>query len=134
MSTSHTSPNDSEHDLAALQGLWEQVDFEENGIFNPPDEHGAPGALTLIRGHRFEVRTIEGNLLLEGNFTLDASTTPKGITWVNSMGADAGKQLLASYQLEGDRFVFIAADEGMPRPTVFRTEPGLTMRGFVRRQ
>lgn len=134
MSDNHMRTNESEHDHAALQGLWEQVDFEENGVHNPPDEHGASGACTRIRDNRFEVHTAEGQLLLEGSFTLDASVSPKAITWVDSMGVDAGKQLLASYQLEGDRFVFIAADEGMPRPTVFRTKPGLTMRSFVRRR
>jgi uncharacterized protein (TIGR03067 family) len=134
MTVPHDSAPDSARDLAALQGAWEQVDFEENGVRNPPDEHGAPGALTLIRGNRFEVRTTEGALLLEGSFTLDATVVPKAITWVDSIGADAGKHLPASYRLEDDRFVFIAADEGMPRPTVFSTVPGQTMRGFVRRR
>ncbi|TAM21846.1 MAG: TIGR03067 domain-containing protein, partial [Rhodanobacter sp.] len=60
----------SARDLAALQGTWEQVDFEENGVANPPDIHGAPGAITVIRGQHFEVRTIEGGLLLEGSFEI----------------------------------------------------------------
>ena len=133
-SIASTRPHDCAADLAALQGVWEQVGFEENGIVDPPDEHGAPGALTLIRGRHFEVRTTEGELLLEGDFTLDASTTPKSITWVDAMGSDAGKPLLAIYRLEGDRFAFVAADEGMPRPTAFRTRMGLTMRSFVRKR
>lgn len=128
------SPTVSADDLAALQGLWEQTGFEENGLIDPPDDHGAPGALTLIRGNHFEVRTIEGELLLEGDFTLDASTTPKAITWVDSIGADAGKSLPATYRLEGDRFVFVAADAGMPRPRAFRTSLGPTMRSFVRKR
>jgi len=123
----------SARDLAALQGAWEQVGFEENGIADPPDTHGAPGAITVIHDHHFEVRTAEGELLLEGHFEIDASVTPKAITWTDSMGSDAGKHLPASYTLEGDRFVFIATDEGMPRPQVFRTTPGQTMRSFVRR-
>lgn len=123
----------SARDLAALQGAWEQVDFEENGIRNPPDTHGAPGAITVIRDHHFEVRTAKGELLLEGSFAIDASATPRAITWTDSIGSDAGKQLPAIYTLEGDRFVFIAADEGMPRPQVFRTTQGQTMRSFVRR-
>lgn len=76
--------------------------------------------------------TPDGTLLLAGNFTLDASTTPKSITWIDSMGADQGKQLPASYQLEGDRFVFIAGDEGCDRPKEFRTQKGETMRTFIR--
>jgi uncharacterized protein (TIGR03067 family) len=119
-------------DLQQLQGAWEQVEYEDSGISNPPDEHGAPGALTLIQGQEFRVVTLEGELLLAGHFTLDTATTPKSITWIDSMGADAGKQLPASYQLQGDDFVFIAADEGQPRPTRFRTGPGETLRRFVR--
>lgn len=124
----------AERDLAALQGTWEQVAFEEDGVVDPPDMHGAPGALTLIEGRQFTVRSTEGHVLLKGSFMLDASITPKAITWIDAMGADEGKQLPASYVLDGDRFVFIAGNEGDPRPTAFRTEPGQTMRSFVRRR
>ena len=126
-------PQCSARDLAALQGSWEQVGFEEDGVVDAPDSTGAPGALTTFTGHHFVVRTAQGELLLEGTFALDASVSPKAITWTDAIGADAGKHLPASYRLEGDRFVFIAADEGAPRPTGFRTVPGLAMRSFVRR-
>jgi uncharacterized protein (TIGR03067 family) len=123
----------NEFDLKALQGAWEQIDLEDSGVSNPADEHGAPGALTTIDGNQFRVVTPDGTLLLAGCFTLDASTTPKSITWIDSMGADEGKQLPASYKLEGDHFVFIAADEGLDRPQEFRTQKGETMRTFIRR-
>lgn len=119
-------------DLAALQGTWEQVAFEENGLVDAADSVGASDALTTFHGDHFAVHTRAGQLLLEGRFVLDASTTPRSITWIDAIGPDAGKQLPASYKLDGDRFVFIAADEGMPRPVVFRSAPGLTMRSFVR--
>lgn len=119
-------------DLAALQGTWQQIAFEENGIPDAPDSTGAPDALTIIDGHRFRVLTLQGELLLEGRFTLDAAATPKAITWIDAMGPDAGLSLPASYRLDGDRFVFIAADAGAPHPSAFRTVPGLTMRSFVR--
>ncbi|MFW0755256.1 TIGR03067 domain-containing protein [Pseudomonas sp. H11T01] len=124
----------SEFDRQALQGSWEQIDLEDSGVSNPPDEHGAPGALTTIEGNQFRVVTPDGTLLLAGSFTLDASTTPKSITWIDSMGADQGKQLPASYQLEGDHFVFIAGDEGCDRPKEFRTQKGETMRTFIRKR
>lgn len=128
-----TCPNTSDSDLAFLQGTWEQTGLEADGAINPVDTHGAPGALTVISGHHFEVRTVEGQLLLEGTFALDATTEPKSIIWTDSIGTDKGKRLPASYRLEGDHFVFIAADEGTRRPLVFRTEAGLTMRTFVRK-
>lgn len=123
----------SASDFHALQGTWEQTALEDNGMLNPVDAHSAPGAITTISGDRFEVTTVSGELLLAGRFELDARTTPKSITWTDDIGDDAGKQLPASYRLDGDDFVFIAADEGMPRPTVFSTGPGQTMRTFVRR-
>ena len=123
----------SSADLEALQGCWEQVYLEVDGIANPPDEHTAPGALATISGNDFFVRRTSGEVLLQGVFELNASTSPKSITWIDSIGADAGKRIPASYELEQDSFTFIAADEGAPRPLVFRTSPGLTMRAFRRR-
>ena len=120
-------------DIAALQGSWEQIALEVGGISNPPDDLSPPGMVTTIRDNHFAVRTAEGALLLEGNFTLDAASDPKAITWTDTMGPDAGKQLPAIYRLHGDIFVFIAADAGAPRPTAFRTGPGQTMRSFARR-
>ena len=121
-------------DLAALQGTWEQVALEVDGIPNPPDDLSPPGMVTTFVHNHFAVRTVEGALLLEGSFTLDGAADPKAITWTDTMGSDAGKQLPAIYRLDGDTFVFIAADAGAPRPTAFRTGPGQTMRSFVRRR
>jgi uncharacterized protein (TIGR03067 family) len=123
----------NEHDRQRLQGAWVQTALEDSGVLNPVDEHSAPGAVTTVSGDQFQVVTLSGEVLLAGEFTLDATTTPKTIIWVDVIGADAGKQLLASYQLDGDHFVFIAADEGMPRPIHFSTGPGQTMRTFVRK-
>ena len=120
-------------DVQALQGAWEQTSLEDKGVLNPVDAHSAPGALTTITDDRFEVRTTSGEVLLAGRFSLDSSTVPKTINWIDSIGEDAGKHLPASYRLDRDEFVFIAADEGMPRPTTFSTGPGQTMRTFVRR-
>ena len=122
----------SASDLNVLQGIWEQVCLEADGIADPPDEYTAPGVLLTIAGHVFIVRDGTGEILLEGVFELDATTTPKSITWIDSIGPDAGKCLPAIYRLDADGFSFIAADEGAPRPTLFRTRPGLTMRGFRR--
>jgi uncharacterized protein (TIGR03067 family) len=125
-------PQSPNQDLAALQGLWEQVGLEVDGILNPPDELSPPGTLTTFDGNHFAVRTVEGILLLEGIFMLDASVTPKAIDYVDSMGLDKGKRLPAIYKLEGDIFTFVAASEGDSRPTIFRTGQGQTMRTFVR--
>jgi uncharacterized protein (TIGR03067 family) len=119
-------------DLQALQGAWEQVYLEADGTANPPDDHSAPGARLTIEGHTFFVRRAGGEVLLHGVVELDPATSPKSITWIDAIGADAGKRLPASYRLDAESFTFIAADEGAPRPLVFRTTGGLTMRAFRR--
>lgn len=132
MDTASSARSNDSLELQRLQGAWEQISMEDSGVLNPPDEHSAPGALTLIEGDQFRVLTVAGDVLLAGSFTLDSTTTPKSITWIDSIGADAGKPLPASYELTEDDFVFIAADEGQPRPTRFSTGPGQTLRRFVR--
>lgn len=119
---------------AALQGVWRQTGLEADGVVDPPDEHTAPGALCHFVDTHFLVRTPDGTVLIEGDFELDPSSNPKRITWIDSTGPDAGKRLPAIYTLDGDCFKFIAADAGQPWPAAFRTEPGLTMRTFVRHQ
>ena len=120
-------------DLAALQGIWKQVAVEVDGVANPPDEFSTPGILTTITGMHFAVHAPGGTLLLEGDFTLDETAHPKRVTWIDSMGPDMGKPLPAIYDLNGDDFVFNAADEGAPFPATFRTMQRQTMRRFVRK-
>jgi uncharacterized protein (TIGR03067 family) len=83
-------------DLNQLQGSWKQTRFEENGVIEPPDVHGGNGAITTIDGDRFAVHSTAGELLLAGRFILDSSKTPKSVTWIDSMGDDAGKRLVNS--------------------------------------
>ncbi len=122
----------SERDIADLQGVWEQIGLEADGTVDPPDSYGSD-LLTTFDGNRFVVRAVDGTVVLAGTFTLDASTSPRSITWIDSMGADTGKQLPAIYRLEGDHFVFIAGNEGAPRPQAFETGPNQTMRTMRRR-
>ena len=120
-------------DFDRLQGVWSQTYLEADGVVEPADdEHTAPGAVCIFEGNTFKVVTPADDLLLKGTFELDASTTPKAITWVDSIGEDAGKKLPAIYELTDRTFRFIAADEGEPRPSQFKTVVGLTMREFAR--
>ncbi len=119
--------------MELLQGIWEQTHLEADGITNPiNDEHTAPGAICRFAANRFVVEIPGDRVLLEGSFIIDPGTNPKSITWVDSIGPDAGKHLPAIYELSDETFVFIAADEGAPRPSEFRSTEGLTMRRFRR--
>jgi uncharacterized protein (TIGR03067 family) len=116
-------------DLVALQGTWEQTALEVDGVIDPPDSYGT-GLRTTFEGTQWTVHAPDGTVVLAGAFTLDAST--KTIDWIDSMGEDAGKTLPAIYELDGDNFRFVAGNEGEPRPTMFRTVAGQTMRAFRR--
>jgi uncharacterized protein (TIGR03067 family) len=120
-------------DLETLQGQWEQISLEIDGVMDPPDDLSAPGGVTAFSGDRFTVHAADGALLLEGAFTLDASANPKQVNWLDTIGPDAGRPLPAIYRLDGDHFIFVAADAGASRPTEFRAGPGQIMRTFVRR-
>ena len=120
---------DLEGDVALLQGRWRQVSCEADGVRCPDD--GLAG-ITTFSGHTFTVQSEDGTVLLTGTFSLNAAACPKAIDWTDTIGPDAGKTLPAIYVLEGDNFIFIAADEGAQRPTEFRTKGGETMRSFVR--
>jgi uncharacterized protein (TIGR03067 family) len=122
------------NEIEMLQGIWQQVALEADGVVNPSDEHTVPGALCYFSATQFTVRTPDGTVLIEGDFEIDPSIHPKRITWIDSMGPDAGKRLPAIYAIEGNRFTFVAADEGQPWPTAFKTVPGLTMHSFIRHE
>lgn len=119
-------------DLDRLQGEWAQVSFEENGLLDPPDSHGADGSVMTISGQSFHVASPAGKTLVEGCFTLDHAGVSKGIDWIDSIGEDADKVLPAIYELSGDHFRFAAADAEKERPTTFAGGQGITVRGFVR--
>ncbi len=121
-----------ETDLKRFQGLWRQVRFEENGIVDPVDTHGAPDAVMTIVGQTFHVVIPGAGALIEGRFLIDGASFPKRIDWIDSKGSDAGKKLPAIYTLSDDAFEFAAADADMERPQDFTGGSGITIRGFVR--
>jgi uncharacterized protein (TIGR03067 family) len=116
-------------DLARLQGRWRQVAGEADGVTSIGDEYGAVGALvTTFTGTHFVVHHDDGRVVLEGDFEIDPSAHT--IDWIDSIGPDAGKRLPAIYRLDGDTFVFVAADGERPRS--FTTTAGQVLRSFVR--
>ncbi|CAN5647997.1 hypothetical protein BH11MYX1_BH11MYX1_57500 [soil metagenome] len=56
----------SDRDLAALQGIWEQVGLEADGVVDPPDAHSGPGVLCTFTDATFSVRGLDGAVLLAG--------------------------------------------------------------------
>ena len=61
-------------------------------------------------------------VMLQVEFTTDASKSPKAIDYINIAGANKGKTQHGIYEFDGDLLKFHIAAPGAPRPTRF--EPG----------
>jgi uncharacterized protein (TIGR03067 family) len=114
-------------DLKKLQGTWQQIACEVDGVANPPEEYGVQPIVT-ISGNAFEVRHSDGTVVIKGTFSLDPLRDPKAMDWTDTYGADAGKTFPAIYCFAADTFTFCAADEDRERPRSFHTEAGQVLR------
>jgi uncharacterized protein (TIGR03067 family) len=124
-------PNNTERDLALLQGAWQQVAHEANGAACAPDEFS--DAVTNFNGTEYSVVRPDGTVLVKGTIRLDATTIPRQAVLVREAGLDKGRIFPAIYSLSGDDFVVAAAnDDRAGKPTDFKTEVGQFLRRFVR--
>ena len=120
-------------DFDRLQGRWRQVASSIDGGAEQAAAAGdefAGELVAIFERDLFRVVDTEGTLVLAGRFVLDESA--HAIDWIDSIGPDAGKPLLAIYELTATTFAFAAADTGMPRPTRIAPSAGITLRRFVR--
>jgi uncharacterized protein (TIGR03067 family) len=122
------SDADAEHDLLLLQGTWKQFAFEQNGVDDPPDDHGAPNSLTTIKGRRYSVHTAEGDLILEGSFELDAAARPGRLVWTDDDGPLHARSLECSYRVDHERFVCSSPRMRAPRARLISPTPGSARR------
>ncbi|MFY7874654.1 MAG: protein kinase domain-containing protein, partial [Pirellula sp.] len=97
-----------------IQGTWQVVFSEEEGISPPPE---------ALRGIRFlitkdKVITELGGRKLESTYTLDASTSPKSIDLTSN-----GRTELGIYDLQGDTLRLCHSESTNLRPTAFDSQP-----------
>ena len=121
----HSSPIKS--DLELLQGAWQQVIYEKDGMKEPLDEQGWEPK-TIISGDTFTVILADGSIPIKGTFKLDSSHTPKTVAFTDTFGEDAGKTFSGIYSLDGDKFSFCVSDSGQEHPKEFKTMPGHVLR------
>jgi uncharacterized protein (TIGR03067 family) len=109
-------------DAEALNGKWSVVSWSHGADALPSD---------LIKDMKisFEDKTykITGQdpFAEEGEYTIDASKSPKTIDFEIKKGQDAGKHQLGIYKLDGNKLTIIAAGaSSKERPTSFKVEAG----------
>jgi uncharacterized protein (TIGR03067 family) len=120
-------------DLVALQGRWQQVHYERDGVVEPVDEEAGWQPITEFSGTNFTVTVADGSVVLEGVFELHETQQPKAVDWIDRSGPYASDAPIAAiYELGEATFVFCAAYDGAPRPTQFKTGPGQVLRRMKR--
>jgi uncharacterized protein (TIGR03067 family) len=124
-------PKHIQEELKKFQGIWKQVGYERDGLRELADEQGWE-PITTFAGNEFVVTLADGSIPIKGTYRIDPTRTPKAVDWIDTIGEDAGKTLLAIYSLNGDRLVFCAAGPGLERPTELRTRPGQVLRVLQR--
>lgn len=119
-------------ELARLQGTWQLVSAESNGV--KADEDRVQQFRVTIEGSTHTVRFGERVLARKVPFTIDPTSTPKRTTDTLPEGPNKGKQILGIYLLEGDRLTSCVAPIGEGRPTEFSAAAGTgnTLRVFRR--
>ena len=63
-------------------------------------------------------------VMLQVEFTSDASKSPKTIDYFNTAGTNKGKSQSGIYEFDGELLKFCIAGPGNARPTEFKSEPG----------
>jgi uncharacterized protein (TIGR03067 family) len=123
--------SDSDAELKRFEGTWKQIAYERDGVTEPLDEQGW-NPTTTFKAEEFAVTLADGSIPIKGTYRIDPTRDPKTVDWLDSIGEDAGKTLLAIYAFQEDRLIFCAAYPGLDRPTEFRTRPGQVLRIFKR--
>lgn len=123
--------NNSQEESKKFAGHWIQESCNSDGLDNPVENYGAIPTVSFTK-NQFAVRNTNGEIVIEGLFSINPNATPKEIDWFDTFGEDEGKTFLAIYEITEDRLAFCAADEGMERPTKIEPKIGHTLRFFKR--
>ena len=111
----------SDHsDAKAIQGRWVPVKAELGG--QPMSDDILKTISLKLTDGKYEV--FVGTAPDFGTYTLEASTTPKGITITGTEGPNQGKTFPAIYELKGDTLRICYDLSGAKRPEKFESIAG----------
>jgi RNA polymerase sigma factor (sigma-70 family) len=103
----------AEEELAALQGVWLPLRYEEHGReFSPECKH-------FIKGNKVTVQ-VNGETIAEGKLVLDSTKSPKRLDFVFPPGQTGQKHSII-YVRVGDHIIYCGNRDRKTRPTEFST-------------
>lgn len=106
-----------------LQGNWVPLAAEMAGQKLP--EESLKGFQLTLQSDEYLVQSPEGPD--RGKIKLDEAQTPKAMDILGTEGPNAGKTILAIYELSGDTLKICYALQGGTRPSEFKTEGGQSL-------
>src|SRR5436190_18718973 len=115
-------------ELDAIQGTWNGVSGEENGM--ALDKATAEAMQLIIKGDKYTLK-IQGNEVEQGTLKLDPSKTPKAVDIKITSGEDKGKDQFGFYEVEKDTLKLNVARPGKERPKDFGAKAGSEASLFV---
>ena len=123
----------SEAELAKVQGTWQLISAETDGV-KPPEDRVRSIRVT-IAGKEHTVRFGDQVVARGVHFEMDPTKSPKQVNDTIEDGPQKGMQILDIYKIEGDTLTSCVAPIGSDaRPTRFVSKPGTghTLRVFRR--
>ena len=115
-------------DAESLKGTWKALSVKEGGR-NVPEEFLK--TMTFNFDGKKYIQKVQDQSE-EGNYSIDASQSPKTIDLDIKTGNDKGKKQIGIYKLEDGKLTFIVAQAGSKeRPKSFKVEEGADVIEFV---
>ena len=115
-------------DAESLKGTWKAVSVKQGGQIVP--EEFVKSMTFNFDGKKYVQKVQEQSE--EGNYSIDASQSPKTIDLDIKTGNDQGKKQIGIYKIEDGKLTFVVAMAGSKdRPKSFKPEEGADVIEFV---
>ena len=115
-------------DAESLKGTWKALSVKQGGQ-NVPEEFVK--SMTFNFDGKKYIQKVQ-DLSEEGNYSIDASQSPKTIDLDIKTGNDQGKKQIGIFKIEDGKLTFVVATAGSKdRPKSFKPEEGADVIEFV---
>jgi uncharacterized protein (TIGR03067 family) len=117
--------DDAKKEETKLKGKWSAVSIKHAGQALPDD---VLKNFSCTFDDKTYNNVVNGEVIEEGEYTLDDSKSPKTIDFDIKKGHDEGKKQIGIFKIEGDKITMVVAEAGVKdRPTSFKIEEGSSL-------
>jgi uncharacterized protein (TIGR03067 family) len=116
------APKAARAEAERLQGTWNFVAMEADGVAAPED--ALKGSRAVVQGNTIAVISAAGEVIYKATFRLDVASTPRALDLTYTEGPMKGTTSLGIYELDGDTWEICFSSSGKDRPRGFDTGAG----------